>query len=430
VRCITLNRCSASIATGEQCRHSVGREKEYHARKIIANIAKLDENRLRRFTRHTLCATHANAEDKMIAVWHRILQSDALLMARSLLVDYKFIWNTTRASRLQAARQNEAESQLTPVSDGQKQKLYGSDQLLERSIGKTFSEEKLRQWNEELLLHGKEQRRWEKECLGHEKTRQIWEQERLDHETIRRRWEKERVDHENTRLQWEKERIEHEEANLKRGKELFNHETIRQLWEEKCVEHVDICHRWEKELIDHEELSCQRDKERRVNKEKCRQWDEERRQWEEERCANEKMYLEWEEERCQWHLTGVLHAQKYRLWKEQCHQRETELRRWDVGWTNFVHNWDILSSLSIPSNGKCNTMLSSWPNKVGMRLLRSEGIGEGFFDKILRTPLWSEHGFSETMRRSLHGHDEKAVWASARFANGIKAAFDISRGIE
>lgn len=409
---------------------SVGREKEGHARRIIAIISKLDENKLRRFTRLTLCGTHANDEDEMIAVWHRILRSDALLMARSLLVDYKLIWNTTRASSLQAARQNGAKSQLTPVSDDQKQNLYGFDQLRERSVGKIFSEDKLRQWNEELLLHGNEQRRWEKECLSHEKTRQIWEQERLDHETIRRRWEKERVEHENTRHRWEKEHIEHQEASLKRRKELLNHETIRQLWEEECVEHAGIRHRWEKELVDHEELSCQRDKERRVNKEKCCQWDEERRQWEEERCENEKMYLQWEEERCKWHLAGVLHAQKYRLWKEQCHQHENELRRWDVGWTNFVHNWDILSSLSIPSNGKCNTMLSSWPNKVSMRFLRSEGIGEGFFDKISRTSLWSEHGFSETMRRSLHGHDEKVIWASARFTNGIKAAFDTSRAIE
>lgn len=352
-------------------------------------------------------------------------------MARSLLEDHKLIWNTARTSQFQASRQSKAELRLAPVSGDQKQPSEKRfSRLLECQIAKTPSDQKSCLRDEELLQQEEERRRWEKERLGHEKTRQLWEQERLNHENARHRWDRERVDHENACRQWEKERVEHEELNLKRGEERRNHETTRKLWEQECVEHANRRYQWEKEHVDHEGLSRQREKECRMYEEIRCQWDEDRRQWEEQRCANEKIYVEWEEERRQWHFAGVLHAQKCLQWKGLCHQRETQLEQWEEGWTRFVHNWDILSSLSIPSNGRSNAVLNSWPDKVSMRLLRSEGVGQGFFDKISRTSLWSEHGFSKSMRNSLHGHKEGAMWASARFAHGIKAAFNTSRDIK
>lgn len=368
---------------------SVGREKEYEARKIMAHFSKLDEHGLRRLTRHTLCSRHLNLEEKAVADWSRILRSDALVMARSLLSDCKLIWNSTHTSQSQAARQNEAESQLARdsgrwsrgIPEGQNRLLHEFDPLLKYQIDKNLTEEKRRQWNEELLKHEKARRHWMKECLDHENTRHQWAKDCLDHEKIRHQWEKERVDHENTRLKWENERVDYENAR----------------------------HQWEKDRFDHDEAT---------------------RQWEQERCAHETISLQWEDERRQWDLGRALHAQKCVQRQEQYHRHEEQRRQLQTDWTKFVQVWDMLGSLSIPLNGTATNVLSSWPNKVSMRLLRSEAIGEGFFDNLVRTSSWGKHGFSMSMRRSLHGNDGGALWASARFAHSAKAVFTNATGIE
>jgi hypothetical protein len=531
LRCIILYRCAAKTQAGEQCRRSVGREKEYEARKIISNFSGLKEHRLRRLTRHTLCSQHLNQEEETVADWRRILQSDAFVMARSLSSDCKLIWNSTESFGSQGARRHEAEKQLlreaghryrreAEEQKSQVNKLDRMVQILKRQIEEMSNEEKSRQqtrrqWEEERSVNEKKRCQWDTERIEHEETRRQWEKERSANKKKRCQWDTKRLEHEQTRRQWEEERSVNEKKRRQWDTERLEHEQTRRQWEEERSANKKKRCQWNTERIEHEETRRQWEEERSVNDKRCRQWDA-------ERGANEKMCLQWKkkryqwkEERHQWDLERAHHAQRYRRWQSQYHHHEEQRRQWEAGsryqehkhsqkqkmgnqnsvagesnhglierhtayaykaqdteiragvtpqskkggsdcteafplgrfgefgadhfgieitgarnWERYVQVWNMLGSLKISSNGQAMSVLSSWPNKVSIRLLQSKAVDEGFLDNLVRDSHWGKHGFSTNMQHSLHGRKQEALWASAKLAQSVKAAFSMVTGPE
>jgi hypothetical protein len=309
-------------------------------------------------------------------------------MARSLSTDCKLVWRFAKSNRSQVIQRNEADNSV----------LRGSGQSDERkysSMDASFQEmtTMMRQTKEHVNELARRQR--EKERLDHEKACRQWEEERLAYDKRHEEWTKESLEREQIRSRWEKESLARQKASREWEEECFSNEERRQRWDEECLG---------------------REKTRRL--------------WEQECRANDRFCLEWREKRSQWDVERASRAQECRQLEEEYHHHVEECQQSEVNWAKFVQVWDVLGALSLPSNGRVTSILSSWPNKVSMRLLRSESSGEGFFDNLATSSFLDKQNFGTTVQRSLLGHDRDALWASASFANGVRAAFSTAMGLK
>jgi hypothetical protein len=102
VQYTNLYRCVAT-AGGEQCRMSVGRDKENKARRIIEESGKPYQQHSRSLARYTLCHVHSPSRgQEAVDYWCRVLQSDASIMAKALSSNCPMFWNSFK--RLQGQK--------------------------------------------------------------------------------------------------------------------------------------------------------------------------------------------------------------------------------------------------------------------------------------------------------------------------------------
>ena len=209
VQYTNLHRCVATVG-GEQCRNSVGRDKEYKARRIIKESGEPQQQRSRSLARYTLCHLHSpSMGQEAVDYWCRVLQSDAPIMAKALSSDCLMFWNSFKRLQAQKAGLLAEESQLIrEVKERSRQET--EEQEIRTRREDTDRRMQPLQWKIDEICHQRKQDQWEKELVEREVRRGQWKKEGLDYEEEQRQRKGERTEHEDRRRQWKKEGLDYE----------------------------------------------------------------------------------------------------------------------------------------------------------------------------------------------------------------------------
>lgn len=450
VQYTNLYRCVASVG-GEQCRNSVGRDKEDKARRIIKESGIPQQQRSRSLARYTLCHVHSTSMgQEAVDYWCRVLQSDASIMAKALSSDCPMFWNSFKKLQAQKAGLIAEESRLIQKvkerspQEAEKQEIWIRREDTDRRM-------QLSQWKVDEICHQRKQEQWEKERVEHDERRRQWKKEGLDYEEEQLQRERECTEHEEKRRKWKKEGLDYEKEQRQREEERRDHEKMCDQWKKKHHHLISMRRQW--------------DKERRFHAKRLSQWENKRRHHEE--------HPRQELAKCRHLEHGSLHKQKLehstttpgeadheRIRHQAPCQHENENRytgtragvalqserdgRICIGtvqlgrteetqagdttsqasmdaWRRFTQVWDVLGSLSADFNGQDSSVLSPWPNKASMRLLHSKANTGGGLENIIRTPFWDRHGLGTSMRRlSPDGCDGRGLWKVAHFGQSVK----------
>jgi hypothetical protein len=464
VQYTNLYRCVATVG-GEQCRNSVGRDKEDKARRIIKESGKPQQQRSRSLARYTLCHVHSHSMgQEAVDYWCRVLQSDASIMAKALSSDCPTFWNSFKRLQAQKAGLIAEESRLIrEVKERSRQEA--EKQEIRTRCEDTDRRTQLLQWKDDEICHQRKQDQWEKERVEHEERRWRWGKEGLDYEEEQRQRERERTEHEERRRQWKKEGLDYEKEQRQREEELRDHKKMCDQWKKKHHDHKKMCDQWERKHHHWISMRRQWDKERRFHAKRLSQWENKRRHHKEHprqelaKCR----HLEHEpllKQKMEHSITAPGEADHERIRHQAPCQHENENRYTETragvalqseqdgricigtiqlgrteetqagdttsqasmhAWRRFTQVWDVLGSLSADFNGQDSSVLRPWPNKASMRLLHSKANTEDGLKNIIRTPFQDRHDLGTSMRRlSPDGCDGRGLWKVAHFGQSVK----------
>ena len=421
VQYTNLYRCVATVG-GEQCRNSVGRDKEYKAKRIIKESGEPQQQRSRSLARYTLCHVHSpSMGQEAVDYWYRVLQSDASIMAKALSSDCPMFWNSFKRLQAQKAGLIAEESRL--IREVKERSRQEAEEQEIRTKKRVEREERRWQWQKEGLDYEEEQRQRQRERTEHEERRRQWKKEGLDYEKEQRQREEERRDHKkmcdqwkkkhhhwiSVRRQWDKERLFH-------AKRLSQWENKRRHHEEHPRQELAKCHHLEHEPLHKQKMEHsttapgEADHERIRHQAPCQHENENR---DTETRAGVALQSEQDGRIC----IGTVQLGR----TEETQAGDTISQASMHAWRRFTQVWDVLGSLSADFNGQDSSVLSPWPNKASMRLLHSKANTEDGLKNIIRTPFWDKHDLGTSMRRlSPDGCDGRGLWKVAHFGQSVK----------
>jgi hypothetical protein len=449
VQYTNLYRCVATVG-GEQCRNSVGRDKEYKARRIIKESGEPQQQRSRSLARYTLCHVHSpSMGQEAVDYWCRVLQSDAPIMAKALSSDCLMFWNSFKRLQAQKADLLAEESQL--IREVKERSRQEAEEQEIRTRREDTDRRMQLQWKIDEICHQRKQDQWEKELVEREVRRWQWEKEGLDYEEEQRQRKRERTEHEESRRQWKKEGLDYEKKQRQREKERRDHKKMCDQWKKKHHHWISMRRQWDKERRFHAKRLSQWENKRRHHEEHPRQELAKCRHLEHEPLHKQKMDHsttapgEADHERIR-HQAPCQHENENRYPETRAgvaHQseqdgricigtvqlgRNEETQAGDTisqasmhAWRRFTQVWDVLGSLSADFNGQDSSVLSPWPNKASMRLLHSKANTEDGLKNIIRTSFWDRQDLGTNMRRlSPDGCDGRGLWKVAHFGQSVK----------
>ena len=421
VQYTNLYRCVATVG-GEQCRNSVGRDKEYKAKRIIKESGEPQQQRSRSLARYTLCHVHSpSMGQEAVDYWYRVLQSDASIMAKALSSDCPMFWNSFKRLQAQKAGLIAEESRL--IREVKERSRQEAEEQEIRTKKRVEREERRWQWQKEGLDYEEEQRQRQRERTEHEERRRQWKKEGLDYEKEQRQREEERRDHKkmcdqwkkkhhhwiSVRRQWDKERLFH-------AKRLSQWENKRRHHEEHPRQELAKCHHLEHEPLHKQKMEHsttapgEADHERIRHQAPCQHENENR---DTETRAGVALQSEQDGRIC----IGTVQLGR----TEETQAGDTISQASMHAWRRVTQVWDVLGSLSADFNGQDSSVLSPWPNKASMRLLHSKANTEDGLKNIIRTPFWDKHDLGTGMRRlSPDGCDGRGLWKVAHFGQSVK----------